>query len=859
MLNTMTAKPQHVLRILLAISIVTFISSRANAGLPTLDSAAQTEVVINGLSFKVIKDSDVEGQWYYVPPRLRLAEKGGIPEARVLIYVADGRENAIVQAEVTAAATKQEQDAMIAQVRQWYTDKGIKTPQIALSIIGPLRSSTFRMLTLKNAGNAFSLKPLWDPVGKDSPVTFSVEKNSELKVEGDLSAEELPPDGSGEPAPGVDEKVIEPATIVNDGEVTLKTNQKIQVENASPDLAGSGITIPGSDLRGITISGSDLSQNVPIQFEISGAGVQIYEELLKGKSGGLALVWVGEYDAMSMPAKVEIELNVRAAQTYFRKYERKTKRRRFLFWGKNSTQVSDFLRTSNFLDRSLTVKIDGNPEVLSDHKLDQISDSLMKWVLGQCFRVKQVPGTAKGAITSVNAPNTELDLGNFSTLFGLPPLSKLGLNIGFSSGSSSYIADYRTDNNIRAKASWNRRTIVKRSLAIPGNVSFGNYSQSEDLITRVKIKSLPKAYVRLPRFADKERQAMLTNAAFTLKLPAARGDSKYTWLLDTAGSAWRFPGDPAALGIDEETRLKEFPNCPRMLLNAGEVTKDITATLILNRLNGHLGHQPAEMDRLELPPRGFVDESEVIDFAGERFPLRQAELDLSQFPFSDLPGGVSSVRISCGVEPVLDSEGNPLPGTVKFLPRLLNRDPVSLPTFTVKRKDPVRFLYPGEITGVKAEVTYTDLFNRNRGTHDWTVRTKRSDDELNAVIGEEILARLAFGSGSVVLQPVDIGIKDFRINTNYLFNQFPEAILITAEFTGEGGGSFSKEWIRPTGEESRSPFQFVTKEQIKTLTLAIDNDNGTDQKYRLAEERIEILNSSVGTSNLLRNHFERID
>ncbi len=819
-----------------------------HAGLPTLDSAAQTEVVVNGLSFKIIQDSDVEGQWYYIPPRLRLVEENGIAKARVVIYVADGRENGIVQAEVTAAATDPELDAMKNQASKWYSDKGMKVPTIALSIIGPLRSSTFRMLTLKNTGNSFSLRPLWDPVGNESPVSVSVEKSSEIKVTGELEDEEKAPEGEGPAAPGTGEGAGNTASVVKNGELTLKNNQKLSIENASPDLAGRGITIPGSDL----------SQNISIQFELSGAGVQIYEQLLMGKTGGLALIWVGEYDAMSMPAKVDISLKVSAAQSYFRKYEQESSSKRFLFWGSSSKKVTDFIRTSNFMDRSLEVKIDGNPEVLSDERLDQISESLMKWVLTQCFTTKQVPATAKGAISEAGAPNTEMDLGNFSTLFGLPPLNGLGLNIGFSSGSSSYTADYRSDNNITAKASWNRRTIVKRPIAIAGNVSFGSYPDPESYVTRVKIEPLPKVFIRLPQFADKERQSMLADSFFTLTIPSARGSAKFTWGLDANADAWRFPGDTSMLGIDEATRLKEYPNCPRIMLNKGENTSDAGATIVLNRLNAHLGHQPAEIDRLQLPKRGVNEGTEIIDFAGERFPLRLAEFDLSQFPFGNEPGGISSVKISCGVEPVLDENGQPVPGTVDFTPRTLDREPVSLPTFTATQNKPIRFLYPGGVTGLRAEVTYIDLFSRTKGTHDWIVRAHRREGEVAAVNGEEILTRLALGSGSVVMQPVDIGIRDYRINPLLLFKQLDDALLITATLTGENGGKFSKEWVKPE-DSAMDVFHFVTKDRIGGMLLTVDNSDGSTDKLRLKDDRIAIINGAVGTSTLLKAHFEEVE
>ena len=771
------------MRCILSLGLTALWTSAAFA-LPSLDPKLQTETVINGFSFKLIRDADELGKWYYIPPRLRVVQGDEGPSIHVVTYVADGKEHAIIQASVTASATGEELQKVHSHLEQWYKKNGRPRPSISLSVIGPLRSSTFRMLSLQATGKTYSLQPLWDPVAGGGSEVEAKEVKS--------------PDG-----------------------------QEISVRPAKPDLQGRGLTVPGGHLN----------QNVSLQYEVSGtAATQIYEALLKSKAGGMALIWVGEYDAMSVPAKVEVELNVQAAQSYFREYERTTKRRRFFFWGSNKTEVRDFLRTSNFLNRSLKIKIDGNPEVLESDKLDQIAEKLMNWVAHQCFTVKQLPGNAKPPAES--APNVDVDMGNFSTLFGLPPLKGLGLVVGFSSACSKHRADYRTEFKHTATATWIGRTVVREKLAIAGNVSLGRFPNPDDLVRRLTIRPLPKILLRLPAFEDEERAAIVDGSQVTLKNPLKSGaDALWNWQFGK-GRVWKYRGEPGETGQDESQRQKEFPNCPSIVLNRDETTDQAKAVFVANRINRHLGYSGAEIDRFTIE-KGVEPETNLIDFSGERFPLRQMHVNPEFFPFGAGPGEVRGLTLRFGVE------GGDAGAKIS---RKLETDPVVLPPFHQARNAEMTFLYPGEITAVQASVAYVDLFDRSVGTHRWTARKK-----AGAADNEQILTRIASGESSWIIHPEDIGLKNFQINPTLLFRQYEDAQLITLTLRSDQGKSFSKQWGADAKDEV---LNFITLHSIRDVELTLDT---ADQPIRrkMSKDRVADLNDSVGMFRLLKTMFTR--
>ncbi len=629
--------------------------------LPSLDPNHQTQVTVDDLTYLMIKDAERDYRWYYVPPQLRLMEKNGIPALRMLSYLIDGKRNALIQAEVTAAADRQTENRLKGDLQKWYEMPNRpampSVDQLEISPVGPLRLSNL-YVALLTAGA--ELIPVHKPGAVSrlvvTPAPHSAAGPTNVAAGEGLGAEDLPVDGAAQ-------SIAAPARAA---------------PNTPPAMAS--MMFPGATY---------LTQEMTLMFEVRGLAVEVYKELLSGQSGGLIVLLSGRYEALSVPASVRAELDVRRAQSYFRKVRTESSGSRFLFWGSRRKKVKDYLRESDHLDRSLTLT-GIKTEQLSDAEYEAIRTALMSWIAGEVLEPGSFQDPQKAAIS---LPNASLDIGALSTLFGLPPLSGIGLSIGFNEARGDFTYDFKRDVRHTATATWDQQWVLQEDFVVPGAINLRGYDASvrETVIQDLDLQTRRTLEVMLPQLSlESSRQSLWSEATITLVAPS---EQDFWVFARDADGRWR---TSALDRLTADERLALAPNRLRVAMSPSADLTGAYADVVWPSLNRYVPSARAEISvkkewRLRSNDHGVIS----ID---DDFPF-DIMLVSAGSAFSNEAGKVlRRINLTLGVD-----KGRLTPA--KRLPR----DGVRLPAFEPGGQSEWEFFLGGTIHAVEGKLIVNDL------------------------------------------------------------------------------------------------------------------------------------------------------
>lgn len=348
--------------------------------------------------------------WHFIPTSLRVAMKDGIPMIRWVDWVENGTQHSVLQAALTGALTLEEdQQARIAAVKHLEAMRQ-KDPSIVVPTPAQIKLSSVGQLT-------------------NARIQAMLVQNGGVQM------------------------VLNGATMSNP--------ESVDKEQAPP-ITGAASVGASTEISGVTW----------VQLSVDGVGVQVVREMLKGGgNGGIIFALSALYPAWQVESHIDIKMNVKAVQSFFRDRKEVRSGWSFLCFGSSSHKVTDFIKQHSELNSNIEFVVANGG--MNEDELAKIQERLYVWI------TSQVSNGTKAAPPSENAPGAApLSFFNagptFSQLLGIPIA---GLSIGWGSNSAEFHIGVESSENRIAEAHWHGFQLEQSPIMLYGAVGLQNYSQ----------------------------------------------------------------------------------------------------------------------------------------------------------------------------------------------------------------------------------------------------------------------------------------------------------------------------------------------------------------------------------------------